>query len=104
MGTAVSPMRPRLTYPPRALAPLLPTTIGNGLIMLTPPDHIPPYATFANITASAAGTIIGSGTMVNAEADWGGFQLRAVVPEPSTLLLTASGLLGLLGYAWRRRK
>ena len=25
-------------------------------------------------------------------------------PEPSTLLLTAAGLLGLLAYAWRRRK
>ena len=26
------------------------------------------------------------------------------VPEPSTLLLTATGLLGLLAYAWRRRR
>jgi hypothetical protein len=26
------------------------------------------------------------------------------VPEPSTLLLTATGLLGLLAYAWRKRK
>ncbi len=25
-------------------------------------------------------------------------------PEPSTLLLTATGLLGLLAYAWRRRR
>ena len=28
----------------------------------------------------------------------------ATTPEPSTLLLAASGLLGLLAYAWRRRK
>ena len=27
-----------------------------------------------------------------------------VVPEPSTLLLSAMGLLGLLAYAWRKRK
>ncbi len=28
----------------------------------------------------------------------------AAVPEPSTLLLAASGLIGLLAYAWRKRK
>ena len=27
----------------------------------------------------------------------------AAVPEPSTLLLAAAGLLGLLAYAWRKR-
>ena len=27
-----------------------------------------------------------------------------VVPEPSTLLLSAMGLVGLLAYAWRKRK
>ena len=26
------------------------------------------------------------------------------VPEPSTLLLTASGLAGLVAYAWRKRR
>jgi autotransporter-associated beta strand protein len=30
--------------------------------------------------------------------------LGAAVPEPSTLLLTAAGLMGLLAYAWRKRK
>jgi hypothetical protein len=30
--------------------------------------------------------------------------LQHPVPEPSTILLTASGLAGLLAYAWRRRK
>ena len=28
----------------------------------------------------------------------------AAVPEPSTLLLAAAGLMGLLAYAWRKRK
>lgn len=28
----------------------------------------------------------------------------AAVPEPSLLTLFASGLLGLLAYAWRKRK
>ena len=28
----------------------------------------------------------------------------AAVPEPSTLLLAAAGLAGLLAYAWRKRK
>ena len=27
-----------------------------------------------------------------------------VVPEPNTLALLAAGALGLLGYAWRRRR
>ena len=30
--------------------------------------------------------------------------LNAPVPEPSTLLLAATGLVGLLAYAWRKRK
>ena len=28
----------------------------------------------------------------------------AATPEPSALLLAASGLIGLLAYAWRKRK
>jgi hypothetical protein len=31
-------------------------------------------------------------------------QTYTQVPEPATLLLFATGLLGLLGYAWRKRK
>jgi MYXO-CTERM domain-containing protein len=28
----------------------------------------------------------------------------SAVPEPSAIVLAAMGLVGLLGYAWRRRK
>jgi hypothetical protein len=30
--------------------------------------------------------------------------MKLLVPEPSTLLLAASGLVGLLACAWRKRK
>ncbi len=33
-----------------------------------------------------------------------GYYLDAVVPEPSTLALLVTGLIGLLCYAWRKRK
>ena len=33
-----------------------------------------------------------------------GFQIREVVPEPSTLALLAGALFGLIAYAWRKRK
>ena len=46
------------------------------------------------------GATIGTGTyMTNARLD-----ITPDVPEPSTLVLLASGLVGLLAYAWRKRK
>ena len=33
-----------------------------------------------------------------------GFLITASVPEPSSLLLVAVGLVGLLAYAWRKRR
>ncbi|MCX7424977.1 MAG: PEP-CTERM sorting domain-containing protein [Planctomycetia bacterium] len=56
------------------------------------------YATNPTITALGFGNG-GAGGIVN------NFQLTGLaVPEPSTLALLASGLLGLLAYAWRKRR
>ena len=32
------------------------------------------------------------------------FDVSTTVPEPSVIVLLATGLLGLLAYAWRKRK
>ena len=49
------------------------------------------------------GDIVGEG--VNPSGQLDAFLLTpTVTPEPSTLLLAASGLVGLLAYAWRKRK
>jgi hypothetical protein len=47
--------------------------------------------------------------LANAPDHWeynivNGFQVREVVPEPGTIVLAFTGLIGLLCYAWRKRK
>ena len=49
-----------------------------------------------------AGQIVGEGA--NSLGQNHAFLLTPVVPEPSTFVLLAAGAVGLLGYAWRRRK
>jgi probable HAF family extracellular repeat protein len=46
-----------------------------------------------------------AGEAVTSGGEYLGFVITApAVPEPSTLLLAAAGLVGLLTYAWRKRK
>jgi probable HAF family extracellular repeat protein len=47
------------------------------------------------------GEIVGSG--INPQGQWDAFLLTPI-PEPSTFVLLAAGAVGLLGYAWRRRR
>ena len=65
------------------------------------------YVVTSGVTADGTGTISGTWT-ANGSTQWGpfcGFQLIGeMVPEPSTLALLATGLIGLLCYAWRKRK
>jgi probable HAF family extracellular repeat protein len=64
-----------------------------------------PFSSLAYATAISqnGNYIVGYGTTPSGQTH--GFLLTAVpTPEPSVLLLAASGLAGLLAYAWRRRK
>ncbi len=47
---------------------------------------------------------IGSQYYVQLDANGGGVETVATTPEPATLVLLASGLVGLLAYAWRKRR
>ena len=40
----------------------------------------------------------------NADQDLQEINTASAIPEPSTILLLGTGLLGLLGYGWRQRK
>jgi hypothetical protein len=80
---------------------------GNWYLPATPADA----ADYPTVGSILAGIYVSSGSDVSFT---GGFGLTnndfvsgsfsSVVPEPSTLALLASGLVGLLAYAWRKRK
>ncbi len=70
-----------------------------------PTDYIVPFAGFSDPAVFTGVTSIevriNSGGIEDIDFRMNSF---SVVPEPSTLLLLASSLLGLLGYVWRRRR
>ena len=56
-------------------------------------------------TADATSQVVTYSAYVGGLAQVNAFQLRSVsTPEPGTLGLLATGLMGLLAYAWRKRK
>lgn len=93
-----------------------PTTVGNVATVVFSDSALPTtadqYSATATWTSNAAGLIqfhprdtwtdgtnSGVGSLIN------GFRISSMsTPEPGTLVLVATGLLGLLAYAWRKRK
>lgn len=64
------------------------------------------YAHYASVTSSGNGTIVGTfapSVGGNGYAIFNGVQLIGAIPEPSTIAMAATGVLGLLAYAWRKR-
>ena len=61
------------------------------------------YVRFASVTASANGEITGQMFEVEGSERWNGFQISQI-PEPGSLVLIATGLLGLALVAWRKRR
>jgi hypothetical protein len=70
------------------------------------------YVTYSSVVADSNGQIgihyaaayaVHGGATVNDEGSFNGLQISEV-PEPSTLALCVAGMVGLLAYAWRKRK
>lgn len=58
----------------------------------------------ADGTGMISGTALGIGSGGGNNIAFNGFQIATSIPEPTTLVCSVTGLIGLLAYAWRRRK
>jgi hypothetical protein len=74
------------------------TATNNGQTSAFIPNNN--YVEFLGLSASS-GSIAGT---ISDGASICGLQLVTAVPEPSSVALSATGLIGLLAYAWRRRR
>lgn len=77
-------------------------TYSAGLPNATPPTYIGFVETTPGVTItkfSASDASVGKGYAFS-NVSFG----NAIVPEPTSLMLLATGLLGLMAYAWRKQK
>jgi hypothetical protein len=80
-----------------AAATTIPTVFGSGWLSATSDS----FSLAAGSHTLVIGAVVGSGYYGQAGID----NLSiSQVPEPSTLALLSAGLVGLLAYAWRKRK
>ena len=82
-------------------------TTGSSQSVTFVPNVVPTtedsYAVVANWTSNNSGALAFTTTGTVFGPRLNGFTISSI-PEPSTLVLLATGLIGLLCYAWRKRK
>jgi hypothetical protein len=89
------------TVPTTASAYVWGTTAGSGVQLSTLVSNLGGWSLQEALGVDNSGDIVGLGVTAGGASD---AFLLTPTPEPSTLLLTVSGLVGLLAYAWRKRK
>jgi len=89
----------------RAYTPL---ATSSAFVQATSANPLGNYCVFSGLTADSLGQIAGDMYTWNAyQGALDGLQIVgtfATTPEPGTLVLLVSGLIGLACYAWRKRK